>query len=240
MMLLLELIAIFGGAVLAKSPLSAASVVRHGFYYAAIFALTALSEEGFVRGYSLVQLSRAISFWPAAFVTSLLFGALHLTHKSETLLGRSQVGLFGLLMALASCGAALFGSVGFHAAWDFAETFIFGVPDSGVASAGLLLTAQFHGPAWLTGGSAGPDGSVFVLPTLALFGSDHTIGAFRINAHRPDISCRREGDGGALAHPKNEMGGRPFDCPPIRAWRRWESAAEHRAGIVVHRIATIR
>ena len=33
------------------------------------FTLVAISEEGLLRGYALVQLSRAIPFWPAAIVT---------------------------------------------------------------------------------------------------------------------------------------------------------------------------
>jgi hypothetical protein len=61
-------------------------------------------------------------------------------------------------------------AIGFHAAWDFAETFLFGVPDSGAASAGSLVVSTFSGPAWLTGGTAGPEGSLVVFLPLALLG----------------------------------------------------------------------
>jgi hypothetical protein len=33
---------------------------------------------------------------------------------------------------------------------------------------GALLHPVFHGPVWLTGGSAGPEGSILVLPLLVL------------------------------------------------------------------------
>ena len=134
---MLGAIAVLGGVSLALSPLpSRGRKPVHGLGYAVIFALTGLSEEGFVRGYGLVQLSRAISFWPAAVITSLIFVAMHLGHKTENLPGLLQVGLFGMLMAFSfrRTGGLAF-ALGFHAAWDFAETWLFGVPDSGMTSA---------------------------------------------------------------------------------------------------------
>jgi hypothetical protein len=62
-------------------------------------------------------------------------------------------------------------AVGFHAAWDWAETFFYGTPDSGLLGVGRLLNTVSLGPKWLTGGSAGPEGSVvaFVLLLLCAF-----------------------------------------------------------------------
>jgi membrane protease YdiL (CAAX protease family) len=137
--------------------------------YLVVFALTAVSEEGALRGYGLVQLSRAISFWPAAVVMSTLFLALHLVHKNETPIGLAQVGLVGLILAYSfRRSGALWFALGFHASWDYAQSFVFGVPDSGTSLTGALLHPNFHGPSWLTGGTAGPEGSVLVLPILAV------------------------------------------------------------------------
>jgi hypothetical protein len=55
-----------------------------------------------------------------------------------------------------------------HAAWDWAETYFYGVPDSGLLAQGHLLNSSFHGPDWLTGGSVGPEGSVLVFLVLLL------------------------------------------------------------------------
>jgi len=52
-------------------------------------------------------------------------------------------------------------AVGMHAAFDFGETFFYSVPDSGMILPGHLSDATLHGPAWLTGGSVGPEASVF-------------------------------------------------------------------------------
>jgi hypothetical protein len=42
------------------------------------------------------------------------------------------------------------------------------VPDSGTTVTGHLLNSSFHGSRWLTGGSVGPEGSVFVFVVIAL------------------------------------------------------------------------
>ncbi|MGC1969086.1 MAG: hypothetical protein WA673_21675, partial [Candidatus Acidiferrales bacterium] len=51
-------------------------------------------------------------------------------------------------------------AVGFHAAWDWAETFFYGTPDSGLVGVGHYLNTSVNGSKWITGGSAGPEGSV--------------------------------------------------------------------------------
>ena len=58
--------------------------------------------------------------------------------------------------------------MGFHAAWDWAESYLYSVPDSGGISPGHLLKASLHGARWLTGGSAGPEGSVLLFGLIAL------------------------------------------------------------------------
>jgi hypothetical protein len=57
-----------------------------------------------------------------------------------------------------------------HAAFDFGETFLYSVPDSGVVFPGHLSGAVIrNGPAWLVGGTAGPEASVLDFVILAIF-----------------------------------------------------------------------
>jgi len=58
--------------------------------------------------------------------------------------------------------------VGLHAAFDWGETFLFSVPDSGIIAPGHLLNASFHGPAWLTGGTVGPEASVMAFAVVGI------------------------------------------------------------------------
>ena len=58
--------------------------------------------------------------------------------------------------------------MGNHASWDFAQSFVFGVPDSGLITNNHLMNSSFHGPAWLTGGTVGPEGSVMAFVAVGI------------------------------------------------------------------------
>jgi membrane protease YdiL (CAAX protease family) len=60
-------------------------------------------------------------------------------------------------------------AIGMHASWDWGETYLYSVPDSGMVAPGHLLNSSFHGPAWITGGTVGPEGSAFAFLTLVLW-----------------------------------------------------------------------
>jgi len=59
---------------------------------------------------------------------------------------------------------------GIHAAWDWGITFVYGVPSGGQLTQQHLLSAQLHGPAWLTGGTYGPEASWPNLALLVIWG----------------------------------------------------------------------
>jgi CAAX protease family protein len=138
------------------------------------FLLVGLFEESSMRGYAQATLWQGIGFWPAAVITSLLFAALHASNTEESAVGIASVFCVALFFCftLWRTGTLWF-AVGCHAAWDYGETFFYGVPDSGVVASGHLLNIQIHGNRWITGGSVGPEGSVLVffvygLLTIAL------------------------------------------------------------------------
>jgi membrane protease YdiL (CAAX protease family) len=59
-------------------------------------------------------------------------------------------------------------AVGAHAVHDFGQAFVYSVPNSGTLIRDPLFTSTLAGPTWLTGGAAGPEGSVLELAVLAL------------------------------------------------------------------------
>lgn len=166
--LLVVLLSGAGVLRLGGTSLSPAQVVANGGAWAATFLVVALFEELLLRGYAQATLARSLGFWPAALVLSLLFAAMHARNGGETRLGLLAVACFGLFFCwtLWRTGSLWF-AVGFHACWDWAESFFYGVPDSGALMDGHFLSASFSGPAWLSGGTAGPEGSVLVLAVLA-------------------------------------------------------------------------
>jgi hypothetical protein len=63
---------------------------------------------------------------------------------------------------------SLWWAIGFHATWDWGETYFYGTPNSGVAGEGHFLTAHPVGNILFSGGATGPEGSLLVLPTIVL------------------------------------------------------------------------
>jgi uncharacterized protein len=146
-----------------------AVAIRFAFLYGIGFLLVAFFEEFGFRGYIQSTLASGIGFWPSALILSILFGAVHLGNPGEAKIGAFMAGSFGLLalFSLRRTGNLWF-AVGIHAAFDWTETFFYGVPDSGMLAEGHLLKSSFHGPAWLTGGTVGPEGSYLVFLVLVL------------------------------------------------------------------------
>jgi len=168
----IEILAIsaLGGFSFGTLALAGSALVKYALLWATGFLLVGIFEEFLFRGYSQFALGSGIGFWPAAFLLSAAFGVAHLGNSGEGwagVLSMFTLGMFGCF-ALQRTGNLWF-IIGFHAAMDYAETFVYSTPDSGFLAQGHLLNSSFHGPRWLTGGTVGPEGSVmeFVVFLLA-------------------------------------------------------------------------
>jgi uncharacterized protein len=167
--LLIGLIAAFGGYSFGPLALHGHEILRWGMIHLLLFVFVGLFEEFLFRGYTQYTLGEGIGFWPAAFVLSLGFGATHLSNPGEGLVGAASVALVGLFFCFALRRTGnLWYAVGLHASFDWGETFLYSVPNSGTVMQGHLSDSLLHGPAWLTGGSVGPEGSVFCFLTMGL------------------------------------------------------------------------
>jgi hypothetical protein len=164
------LIYAFGGYSFGPLALHSTQIIHWGVLWLLCLTFVGLFEEFLFRGYTLFTLSTGVGFWPAAILLSLLFAAVHLQNSGEGRVGVAGVFVVGLLwcFALRRTGS-LWLPVGMHAAFDFGETFFYSVPDSGMLLPGHLSDATLHGPAWLTGGSVGPEASVFDFALLFVF-----------------------------------------------------------------------
>jgi membrane protease YdiL (CAAX protease family) len=150
--------------------LSASEAVRNGVLYGIGFSLVGYFEEGSFRGYLQATLETDFRFWPTAVIVSVTFALIHLHNPGESFLGVSMAGCFGLVAAFSvlRTGSVWF-AVGMHTMWDWGQSFLYGVPNSGIIARGHIFVSRFHGPAWLTGGSVGPEGSVLLVPILLLW-----------------------------------------------------------------------
>jgi membrane protease YdiL (CAAX protease family) len=126
------------------------------------FVVVGLAEEFSFRGYLQFTLTTGMGFWWSAILLSALFGLAHAFNPGESKPGLLSVVCFALLFCLFLRRTGnLWWAVGFHAGWDWGQTFFYGVADSGLAPYHNLFDSSFHGPVWLTGGSVGPEASVF-------------------------------------------------------------------------------
>ena len=133
------------------------------------FMLVGLFEEFTFRGYTQFTLATGIGFWPAAALLSAAFGAAHLLNPGEAWVGALQVFLVAMFFCLTLRRTGnLWFAVGVHATFDWGETFLYSVPNSGLIASGHLVASSLHGASWLTGGSVGPEGSVICFVVVAL------------------------------------------------------------------------
>ncbi len=166
---LILLIAAWRGYSFGQIALDRSAAVRWGVFWAILFVVVGFFEEFAFRGYTQYTLSSGIGFWPAAAILSALFGAVHLGNAGEGWVGALGAGIIGLFfcLTLRRTGSLWF-AVGMHMSFNWGQTFLFSVPNSGMVAQGNLSNAALHGPRWLTGGSVGPEGSVFCFLTIAL------------------------------------------------------------------------
>ncbi len=162
-------IACFGGYQVKGIALSGASLAYYLPLWLAVALVNGLAENLAVMGYPLFRLATDTGWIAASLLVGLLFAAAHLGNPGENPLGIASVFLIGVLFATtAALTGDLWLSVGIHAGAVLAEDFIFSVPDSGAVYSGHLLISRLTGPVWLSGGDAGPEGSVLALPVFAI------------------------------------------------------------------------
>ena len=161
---------VFGAYRFGSLAIHGSELVRWAIFWGLFFLVVGLYEEFQFRGYVQFTVTQALGFWPAAILLSVAFGLVHKGNPGESWAGIAGVIVTGLLwcFALRRTGN-LWLTVGMHASFDFGETFLYSVPDSGLVFPGHLSNATIAGPAWLTGGSVGPEASVFDFVMLILF-----------------------------------------------------------------------
>lgn len=149
--------------------LHGAALAKYAVLWGVAFLVVGFTEEFVFRGYAQFTLTTGIGFWPTAILLSFGFGAIHLGNHGENWMGALDAGSAGFLFCfILRRTGDLWMPIGVHAAWDWAESFFYGVPDSGTVSPGHMLSPSFHGSKLLTGGSVGPEGSILCFFVLAL------------------------------------------------------------------------
>lgn len=159
---LMELLVATGHMSVEGPVLTALPAVGFGIGWAAAFILAGVGEELVWRGYLQASLTRKFGFWRAAVLTSIIFAAAHVHNPGENPLGVVQVFVAGLVFcALLRMSGSLWLGIGFHAAWDWTQSYLFGTANSGLLMKGHLFESHPLGSPLGSGGAAGPEGSIF-------------------------------------------------------------------------------
>jgi uncharacterized protein len=142
---------------------------KYGLAWLLMFIFTGIFEESLLRGYLQYTLTRGIGFWWGALLMSILFGAIHGNNHGESPVGLFSAGAVGLVFCISLWyTGSLWWAIGFHAAWDWGQTFFYGTPDSGMVARGHFLSEHPTGSLLWSGGPTGPEGSLYIVPLLLI------------------------------------------------------------------------
>ena len=121
-------------------------------------------EEILFRGILFRWIEEWAGSWAALLVTAVLFGVAHILNPNATWFSSFAIAVeAGLLLGGAyMLTRSLWMPIGLHAAWNFAQGFVFDVPVSGLDNQGLV-EASLSGPVLLSGGAFGLEASLIAL-----------------------------------------------------------------------------
>jgi membrane protease YdiL (CAAX protease family) len=123
-----------------------------------------VAEELLFRGILFRFIEKTAGSWIALAVTSALFGLAHIANPNSSTLAAFAIAVeAGLLLgAVYMLTRRLWAAIGLHAAWNFTQGWIFGLPVSGGHADGLVR-GRLTGPELLTGGAFGLEASIIAM-----------------------------------------------------------------------------
>jgi len=174
-----------GFLVIDSRLLFGSNILRYGGIWLLGFFLVGLLEEYVNRGYVQYTLTRglagfyqwafktrhgaALGFWTSAIIVSTLFGLGHNSNPGESPIGLLSAGLGGMVFCFSLWRTgSLWWAIGFHTSWDWGQSFLYGVADSGLMVEHHLLSTHPVGKPILSGGTTGPEGSILIVGILVV------------------------------------------------------------------------
>lgn len=152
------------------------SLLATQFGYIVLFTMVAFGEEFLSRGYHLKNMSEGLKFMGpiiaslvAIFLSSALFGALHLSNPNSTWVSTVGITLAGIMLAFGRlCTGSLAAPIGVHLTWNYFQGAFFGFPVSGQAMEQSVVEITQLGPTMITGGEFGPEAGLIGAAAILL------------------------------------------------------------------------
>ncbi len=158
-----------GAAHLCSSPGSAIIHIAHGTGWLLAETIGAAEEEVLFRGLLLVLVNRLLGERATIVITALAFSLAHGANPSASSIWMVRLAAAGALLAYSvfRSGTVWWG-IGYHAGWNFASAPFFGAVGSGYRNEGHILSLLPSGSAVITGGTVGPEGSIFAFLAVVI------------------------------------------------------------------------
>lgn len=130
-----------------------------------LFVSVGVYEELLVRGWLLTNIAEGLRYFgergavaAAVFLTSALFGVLHLPNPGASLASATIITLAGVFLAF---GYVLTGElsipIGVHTTWNLFNGSVYGFGVSGISFPVSFVGTEGVGPGYVTGGEFGPE-----------------------------------------------------------------------------------
>lgn len=145
--------------------------LESALWAAALLAVPAAAEEALFRGYPFQALAEAWSPAAALGLTAAFFGMAHMANDNATALGAANTAAAGVFLGVVYLKTgSLWWASGAHLGWNWGLGFLADLPVSGLELIDApMVVARVQGPAWLSGGGFGPEGSL--LATMGFLGA---------------------------------------------------------------------
>lgn len=128
------------------------------------------AEEMITRGYIYGALRERYPVWVAVAANALLFGVLHLANPGVTVISILSIVLIGVGLSLVMLWCeSLWMAVAIHTMWNFTQSILFGLPNSGIVSEGSFLHLEAARGSLLYDAAFGVEGALpAIIVELAL------------------------------------------------------------------------
>ncbi len=159
---------VVGGAAWVKDSGGLGDYLLQAGKTVAVLAPAALSEEVVFRGVPLVLLASAFGRGAAVVAVAVGFALAHLANPNLTALGLGNIAVAGVFLGVCFYApGGIWTAFGAHWGWNSVLACL-DTPVSGVPFRIPLLDYHAGSPAWLTGGSFGPEGGLAATVALTV------------------------------------------------------------------------
>lgn len=154
-----------GGVRFELDPARSVTLLLHGVY---VFLFVALFEETLFRGFVFQRFVAGAGMWIAQIALGLLFATSHWgnpdMHGATLAWASVELFLGAVLLGLAYLRTrSLALPIGIHLGWNWTQGHLLGFGVSGFEQAGWFRPLLQDRPEWMTGGSFGPEASIFAV-----------------------------------------------------------------------------